>query len=169
MNKDAPYTLIAYKPDSNDYCRGCHMASYPSSFQFQNHLSKEKLIEEFSKLIAYNLEKLDCNEDGYCFIVLREGICVFNNESSGRGEVKDWNIAFDLDDDYSDEYILKEESFKAEMKVILDEANLRGNDIAIKERQKEEAEKAKAATLAKQEEYNRKKREYEQLKKEFGE
>lgn len=24
------YTLIGYKPDSSDYCMGCHMASYDS-------------------------------------------------------------------------------------------------------------------------------------------
>ena len=39
----APYIFVAYKPDSSDYCMGCHMASYPSEFVFEVDLSKEEL------------------------------------------------------------------------------------------------------------------------------
>jgi hypothetical protein len=56
------YILRAYKPDSDDHCMGCHMASYRSDYIVRSNLSEEQLIEEIAKI---KTKKLGHNEWEY--------------------------------------------------------------------------------------------------------
>lgn len=58
------YTLVAYKPNSDDYCRGYHMESYCSSFVFKKDLSLEKLCRELVDVVHTN-KTLDTGETGF--------------------------------------------------------------------------------------------------------
>lgn len=58
------YLLIAYKPDSADYCRGCHMASYSSDHQQLETDDKSELLDFWAGLLA---KELGYNEEGYEF------------------------------------------------------------------------------------------------------
>ena len=60
------YLLIAYKPSSEDYCRGCHMASYSSEFETTVCDSLSDLTE---KIIHYRTWELSCGEEGFELIV----------------------------------------------------------------------------------------------------
>jgi hypothetical protein len=70
MNK---FTLIAHKPDSSDYCRGCCMANYSSDFAVHSNITEEELIP---LMVKYRSTILDYNEIGYSFTL----ITVLNNE-----------------------------------------------------------------------------------------
>lgn len=67
------YTLIAYKPSSDDYCRGCHMASYSSDQDLFFSQSEDEIIEEWVKIKVRN-ENLDTNEVGYETTLLINGL-----------------------------------------------------------------------------------------------
>lgn len=56
------FTLIAYKPNSEDTCRGCLMASYSSDFILEHNLEVDALINRLAEIITY-----DCRpgEEGY--------------------------------------------------------------------------------------------------------
>lgn len=56
------YGLIAYKPNSDDYCKGCHMASYSSDFICEFGLNQEQIVDKLIELIYY---KCDTGEEGY--------------------------------------------------------------------------------------------------------
>ena len=55
------YLAVCYKPNSDDYCRGCHMASYDSEHHTRV-LEEEELIDFISDLLA---QPLDCGEKGF--------------------------------------------------------------------------------------------------------
>lgn len=61
------YLLIAYKPSSNDYCRGCHMASYSSNLEKTVCDSLSDLIDQY---VHYTCQKLSINEEPYEIEVL---------------------------------------------------------------------------------------------------
>lgn len=67
------YLLIAYKPSSDDYCRGCHMASYSSDLCIINNLTLDEVINEASNFLCKN-EFLDCNEVGYNLSIFKNGV-----------------------------------------------------------------------------------------------
>lgn len=56
------YTLIASKPNSSDYCKGCCMARYESEFIHRTGLTREELTKEIARLKA---TPLDYNEVGF--------------------------------------------------------------------------------------------------------
>jgi hypothetical protein len=64
------YLLIAYKPDSYDYCRGCLMDSYSSDFQQSQHEDRAKLIEQAAELDAYETRS---GEEGYSVTIYADG------------------------------------------------------------------------------------------------
>jgi hypothetical protein len=74
-------TILAYKSDSEDVCRGCHMASYSSDFQFRSSMDRTEVAEFLAGLMFAN-KHLDTNEGGYEFTWL------FNGE-----ENPDWELA----------------------------------------------------------------------------
>lgn len=44
-------TILAYKPDSDDYCRGCVMARYSSNFQFKSSTEPDAMATFFAELL----------------------------------------------------------------------------------------------------------------------
>ena len=40
-----------YKPDSDDYCRNCHMASYNSSYITLKNVKEDELIKNLIDLL----------------------------------------------------------------------------------------------------------------------
>lgn len=89
------YTLIAYKPDSDDYCRGCHMASYSSDLIIFNALDVNKIIDKMVECNT-NIELNDnCNEAGYKFSIYKNGIIISGNDAYGENmtdeEWEEWN------------------------------------------------------------------------------
>lgn len=67
------YLLVAYKPDSADYCKGCLMASYSSDFVRYNNLSREDLVKRWGELLAKNMN-LEFGEAGYIFHIFEDGV-----------------------------------------------------------------------------------------------
>lgn len=78
MSTPVLYFLIAYKPNSDDYCRGCHMASYSSNFESHANLTQPKLVEELAKLLFYNYYT-QTGESGYSYQILRDGVLVHDS------------------------------------------------------------------------------------------
>jgi hypothetical protein len=64
------YTVIAYKPDSDDYCRGCYMASYKSDMQWKDTKDKKEVIDFLSYFFIYNSHYLNTGEHPYEFTYL---------------------------------------------------------------------------------------------------
>jgi len=56
------FILIAYKPNSSDYCMGCHMASYGSDFIFEEYQDVESLAQKLADIDEWYLED---GEDGF--------------------------------------------------------------------------------------------------------
>ena len=46
------YLVIGYNGDYDDYCMGCHMASYPSDFVLEEDLTEEEMIALVAELEA---------------------------------------------------------------------------------------------------------------------
>jgi hypothetical protein len=82
------FLLIAYKPDSSDYCRGCHMASYSSDHEIHTHLNAETLVVHWAHYLQKNLD-LDHSEAGYTFWVFKNGIKVWEgNYATWDGDLR---------------------------------------------------------------------------------
>jgi hypothetical protein len=56
------YIVVSYKPNSDDYCRGCHMVSYESDFQIEYLDDALDIVEHISRLDS---TALGVNEKGY--------------------------------------------------------------------------------------------------------
>ena len=67
------YTLIAYKPTSDDYCRGCHMATYWSDFKLTQTTIPDDIVTAAAQLYSDN-EFMDCNEAGFELTLLEDGV-----------------------------------------------------------------------------------------------
>jgi hypothetical protein len=63
------YTLIAYKPESDDYYKGSLIQHYPSDFVYDHNLDEERLIKRLTTLHLLNLNLGD-GEEGYGELVL---------------------------------------------------------------------------------------------------
>lgn len=139
------YTLIAYKPNSDSYCRGCLMASYSSNFSLAYNLNRDSLIESLTLLLVYN-KNLEVNEDRYNFIILDDNRKLYDT-------IQNCTDASDEDRD-----VIKE---------VLNQADRIASSMVLAEKiekaQREEREKQRAA---KQAEESRRIL-YEQLKAEF--
>lgn len=146
------YTLIAYKPNSDDYCRGCHMATYSSDLCVINGLNDENLLLECADFLTKN-KNLDYNEDGYQFAILFDDKIVIDNlcdASKVRGEYES-----DLE-------------FQDKVRGILEEAeDLAKKNFDQQQKAKKEQEEKKKIEKEETERINRKKK-FEELKKEFG-
>lgn len=69
------YMFVTYKPTSDDFCMGCHMATYSSDYEISYELTEDALIERWGHFLFLNMN-LDCNEVGYDFWVFRNGLPV---------------------------------------------------------------------------------------------
>lgn len=58
------YIALAYKEDSADYCRGCHMASYSSDFEYIQTSDVDELTR-FWIDISFRNSRLNISESGY--------------------------------------------------------------------------------------------------------
>ena len=64
------YTLIAYRPDSEDYVRGCLMERYYGDCEIVYPDSEEELVSEVAR---FRDTELGCGEEGYQLTILRDG------------------------------------------------------------------------------------------------
>jgi len=71
------FLIVAYKPDSVDYCRGCRMESYSADHAVTNMLTADALVDLWAVYLLKNLN-LGCNESGYGFWIFKDGIKVFD-------------------------------------------------------------------------------------------
>jgi hypothetical protein len=65
-------TILAYKPDSIDTCRGCVTARYSADFAWKSSMDRSAMAEFLGGLLWYNMH-LDRGEDGYEFTFLFNG------------------------------------------------------------------------------------------------
>lgn len=68
----AYYTLIAHKPDSADYCRGCPMESYAGDFELSHGGTLDTLRDGWKRLLNANA-KLGRGEADYELTLLING------------------------------------------------------------------------------------------------
>lgn len=68
MNKT--YTIILHKPESHDYCKGCHMASYSGDMQIFGNLSFEESAKKLAEFLSI---ELDYSEEGYTAYIPLDG------------------------------------------------------------------------------------------------
>ncbi len=89
---DNKYTVVAYKPDSSDTCRGCLMASYPSDCRLFVGVNRHQLIEHWAQIKAH---VLDQGEVEYCVTVLSSfngaPVVVFSDQGIDHSEHWDYN------------------------------------------------------------------------------
>lgn len=60
------YLVVSYKASSDDYCRGCHMASYSSDHHIEI-LTKDEAIDHVSTLEATQLSVNECGYDHWIY------------------------------------------------------------------------------------------------------
>lgn len=68
----AQYTLIAHKPESSDYCRGCLMASYSGDFELAHGPTLDALAPLYQRCAQAN-RTLEHGELGYELTLLIDG------------------------------------------------------------------------------------------------
>ncbi|KKN98522.1 hypothetical protein LCGC14_0146330 [marine sediment metagenome] len=61
------YTLIAYKADSEDVCRGCSMDRFSSDFEIYTNISKDRLVDHIVRL---ETQELSQGEDDWEIFIL---------------------------------------------------------------------------------------------------
>lgn len=100
------FTLIAYKPDSDDYCRGCHMASYSSDCIVRMNLTPVELVQEWAKLQTL---ETGTGEAGYDILVLAN-VQGYMMQVAATGSI-DYNGEFNIPEHLSEspEYITIED------------------------------------------------------------
>lgn len=164
------YLFIAKKESSEDYCRGCRMASYSSDFQKKNYLTKDELVKEWGFYLQKNMN-LDCNESGYKFMVYRDGTKLFDDDE-GCG------VSFDGAERYgynTDEYYancerleVEEADANCEMTEIYALAREAANKLQGEKLTKEEREAAEKAAKDAAAAKETRRIQFLQLQKEFG-
>lgn len=159
------FLFIAYKPSSEYYCCGCHVASYKSNHEIYNWLNADGLINIWSKYLNLNL---GCGEDGYTFYVFKDGIQVWN----GNYSTWDGYQRYEYDtDEYWEHYNKLEKQEENDLTELFHIKKQAEDLAAIKQKEKMVAEetqhsKAKLEAETKTKEYRRK--QFEELQKEFG-
>lgn len=86
------YVFVAYKPESHEYCRGCHMGTYPANFISRSGLTQEELVKEWGEIQLVN-KSLDIDEEGYSVQIWQDGMLVWDDiDGVGpQGEFEDEN------------------------------------------------------------------------------
>lgn len=145
------YLFIANKPDSDDYCKGCRMASYAGEHYMENWITGEKLVEKLADFLLLNKD-MRCNEDGYEFLVFKKGVCIFDGS-------RETSCCCDLRDSYSESELesasdlidSQEKIYIAEMTAMYEAAVEKVEEAIAKRNQtaKEQAKAKAAAAIAK--------------------
>ena len=65
-------TVIAYKENSDDYCRNCHMASYSSDFKMLASIDEDKIVVFWGDILVLN-KNMKIGEAGYDIKLLVNG------------------------------------------------------------------------------------------------
>lgn len=149
------FTFIAYKRDSEDTCRGCHMASYPSDFISESQLSADQLKDSWAEVLLKN-KRLLVNEAGYQIQVFNNGILAYSDHGSTEHY-----------DDYDDanQHITDAITGVHIIKALAETECESRNEAHI--RKEKEASLARWAEKANQEKEDRRKT-FERLQAEFG-
>ena len=146
MDTEIRYVLIAYKPASSDYCRGCLMASYSGDFIMEKHLTRNELINSLTSILWKN-KTLECNESGYDNIE----ILVVNK----------WD-----DTVYNQQYVWLEPDSKEYIDILNEAKQCVSKKQADEEKKRIEEERLKAIQKL-QEQVLRERKEYERLRTKF--
>ena len=148
------YLIIAYKSDSSDYCRGCHMASYSSDFEFINTNDRNKALRFLVDKINTTL---DYNESGFKFTMFLDGKTTDVNDNDGSTD----------EDLYNYEPIYEEDPARllmAEANKVAQYEKEHAEEVRKqKKAQEEAAEKARAA----REKEAKDRKEFERLKAKY--
>ncbi len=158
------YTLIAYKSNSSDYCRGCLMASYGSDFELWTGTEVEALADRWASLLDRNRNR-ERGEDGFEITLLINGVPApysYVEEFDKNQEARDalWAQQEELSQVFDDAKAL------AELKLrLIDEAR-EAAALAAKRQAEMAAEEAARKAAAAKERADR--AEYERLAAKFG-
>ena len=155
-----PYLLIAHKPDSSDYCRGCLMANYPGDFEIENHLSTEELEEHLIRYLLRNKD-LGCNEAGYDMYVFKNGIQIIRQ---GQAWVDLYNY---YEDENWEELDKKIEELSAEGYEIIQRVKERAEKKFEELENQKELKRREAKVKRDNSEREVRKQQYQKLKEEF--
>jgi len=149
MNK---FILIGYKPSSDNYCKGCHMASYSSDFileEYEYMDSLAKRIAEISKTVYSS------QEDKYVISLIFNGNILFKGMEPYPISLLNYDLLYGL----SEEDIATRNNMLKELNKRV-EAERISIDLSIKEKVMEELRQLKI-----QEELYNKKIEEDEKKK----
>lgn len=72
------YTIVAYKPDGEDICMGCHMGGWSSDFKLIVSTNRAAIIESLAGILSLNDRKDEGPE--YDTQVLIDGLDYDNDE-----------------------------------------------------------------------------------------
>lgn len=153
------YTFIAYKRNSDDYCRGCHMASYGSDFICLHNLTQAELTKEWAHVIEKNAA-MAANEMGYRTTILRGAIRVVDDDCISVA-----NIEVNDEMQFSDDAI---DTYAKEITAIETEAKVQALAVMTKKHEKEQAEKLAKEKAQTERERLYRLQQYQSLHKEFG-
>jgi len=145
------YTILAYKPDSDDYCMGCVRARYSADFEYRCTESREEAVKFIIEKLKAN-KKMEFNESGYEITILINGKEV--DSGTWLDETETW--------DYSDKETAQSMMQEAEAMLGSEEA-----DAKAKAEAAEEAQKAADKVRKAQEKEENDAKEYERLKAKF--
>ena len=73
------WILVAYKPDSDDYCRNVHMESYSSDFYIEEFDTREELIDRAAELKAA-FPFMGPNEKGFELTIIQGTMNFYEEE-----------------------------------------------------------------------------------------
>lgn len=73
------FTLIAYRPNGDDYCMGCHMGSSDSELEITYHDSTDSLAEAYLKIKKQEFQdRKDREISKYEYTILSNGRDIFD-------------------------------------------------------------------------------------------
>ena len=160
------FSLIAYKPNSDDFCRGCLMASYSSEFECLSNISQAELVDNLSDFMVKNASKR-CGEADFKFTVFNDsGIKVYDNDYPIYDEQN--RYTGEETDSIYDEMLAREKVSNSIITDIFGQANFLAIDKKkVIDDQKALDEKSKLENRKKDREAQER-RQYEELSLKFG-
>lgn len=90
----SPFTLIAYKPDSELYSMGHTLERYPSEIVFHDNIDSIRLSEELATIIFRHKTKATPQESSFHVIIVKNQELLYDSESFQNEENKDVEEVF---------------------------------------------------------------------------
>lgn len=167
LKEPSRFLLVAYKPQSADYSRGCLMASYHADHVVHNQLAHYQLINLWAGYLLKNLN-LDYNEAGYDFFIFKDGVQVWKEQNATWDGAERYDYNSDAYHEHLTEFDRQEAEDTEEIHGIHNQAKTLAEN---NHRLNKEAEQARK--VLEQQEANIKakekcRKEFEKLQKEFG-